>query len=132
MKYAKHFQLIYVYKLALYFERRDLIMNPLHDVICVKSIERIMKIFGGKWAFLILGELHMGTRRFNELGRNLGISTKSLSDALKSLESHGVISRTVVPTIPVSVEYALTEKGRDFEAVFFEMREWGKKWLVSD
>ena len=107
-------------------------MNPLHDMICVKSIERIMKIFGGKWAFLILGELHMGTKRFNELGRSLKISTKSLSDALKSLESHGVISRTVVPTIPVSVEYSLTEKGRDFEAVFFEMREWGKKWLMSD
>jgi DNA-binding HxlR family transcriptional regulator len=107
------------------------IINPLNDAICVQSIGKIMKIFGGKWSFLILGELHTETMRFNELSRNLGVSTKSLSDALKSLESNGVIIRTVQPTTPVTIEYALTEKGRDFERVFLEMREWGKKWLVT-
>jgi DNA-binding HxlR family transcriptional regulator len=105
-------------------------MKPLDDVICVESIKRIMDIFGSKWSFQILGELHTGAKRFNELGRKLGISTKSLSDALKNLESNGVIIRTVLPTTPVTVEYTLAEKGRDFERVFFEMREWGKKWLV--
>jgi len=104
-------------------------MNPLDDMLCVDSIKNIMNIFGGKWTFVIIGELHTGTKRFNELGRKLGISTKSLSDALKSLESHGVVVRTVYSTIPVTVEYSLTDKGRDFERVFIEMREWGKKWL---
>ena len=104
-------------------------MNPLDDMLCVDSIKSIMNIFGGKWTFVIIGELHTGTKRFNELGRKLGISTKSLSDALKSLESHGVVVRTVHSTTPVTVEYSLTDKGRDFERVFIEMREWGKKWL---
>lgn len=104
-------------------------MNPNNDIICVKSIRQIMEIFGGKWSFLIIGELHSGTKRFNEMNRNLGISTKALSDALKSLESNGIITRTVYSTSPVTVVYALTEKGRDFEGVFIAMRDWGMKWL---
>jgi len=104
-------------------------MNPLDDTLCIDSIKKIMEIFGGKWSFVIIGELHTGTKHFNELSRKLGISTKSLSDALKNLESNEVIVRTVHPTTPVKVEYSLTEKGRDFERVFSEMKEWGKKWL---
>ena len=105
-------------------------MNPLDDQLCVESIKEIMKIFGGKWSFIIMGELHNGPKRFNELGRNLGISTKSLSDALKNLESNQIIKRKVIPTVPVTVEYSLTDKGRDFERVFMEMKEWGRKWLT--
>lgn len=104
-------------------------MNPLDDMLCVESIKKIMENFGGKWSFVIIGELHTGTKRFNELSRKLGISTKSLSDALKNLESNGVVTRTVQATMPVTVEYSLTDKGRDFELVFKEMREWGRKWL---
>jgi len=106
-------------------------MKPLDDALCVDSIKKIMGIFGGKWSFAIIGELSVGTKHFNELIKNLGISTKSLSDALKNLETNGVILRTVHSTIPVTVEYSLTEKGRDFERVFIEMREWGKKWLAD-
>jgi DNA-binding HxlR family transcriptional regulator len=90
-----------------------------------------MGIFGGKWSFIIIGELHTGTKHFNEFIKKLGISTKSLSDVLKNLETNGVIFRTVQATIPVTVEYSLTEKGRDFERVFMEMKEWGKKWLTE-
>lgn len=88
-----------------------------------------MEVFGGKWSFLIIGELHTGTKHFNELSKKLGISTKSLSDALKNLETNGAITRTVHSTTPVTVEYSLTEKGHDFEQVFLAMREWGAKWL---
>lgn len=105
-------------------------MNPIDDKLCVESIKKIMEIFGGKWSFIIMGELHTGPKRFNELGKKIGISTKSLSDALKSLESNGIIDRKVMPTSPITVEYSLTDKGRDFENVFMEMREWGKKWLT--
>lgn len=105
-------------------------MNPIDDKLCVESIKKVMEIFGGKWSFIIMGELHTGPKRFNELGKKLGISTKSLSDALKTLESNGVINRKVMATTPVTVEYSLTDKGRDFERVFMEMREWGKKWLT--
>ncbi len=100
-------------------------------MICVESTKKIMEIFDGKWSFLIIGELHAGTKRFNEMNRSLGISTKALSDALKNLESSGIITRTVYPTSPVTVEYSLTEKGRDFERVFVAMREWELNGLRS-
>nr|WP_314466213.1 helix-turn-helix domain-containing protein [uncultured Clostridium sp.] len=102
------------------------------DAMCLKSIKTIMEIFSGKWSFVIMGELYSGPKRFNEMGKDLGISTKSLSDALKSLETSGVVTRTVYATSPVTVEYALTEKGHDFEIVFFAMNEWGMKWLKQD
>jgi DNA-binding HxlR family transcriptional regulator len=104
-------------------------MNALDDLICVDAIKKVMQIFSGKWTFLIMGELHAKPMRFNQLHRNLGCSTKSLTDALKALEAEGVITRTVIPTSPVVVEYALTEKGRSFEQVFLAMRHWGEKWL---
>lgn len=104
-------------------------MKVTDDTLCCESIKKIMEIFGGKWAFLIMGELHDEPKRFNQINRSIGCSTKSLSDTLKSLEANGIIVRKVYPTSPVVIEYSLTEKGRDFEKVFFEMREWGKKWL---
>lgn len=104
-------------------------MNPIEDTVCVESIKHIMQIFSSKWAFLIMGELHQGSKRFNQLNKSLGCSTKSLSDTLKLLEINGVVERHVQATMPVTVEYSLTEKGRDFENVFYEMKKWGEKWL---
>jgi len=103
--------------------------SPLDDEVCVDSIRKVMNIFGGKWSFIIIGELHTGKKQFNNLNRTLGISTKSLSDSLKKLEANGIVERTVYATTPVTVDYALTEKGMDFQKVFNEMKEWGMKWL---
>ena len=104
-------------------------MNPTDDKICVEAIRRTMQIFSGKWTFLVMGELYECPKRFNQLNRNLGCSTKSLSDTLKLLEENQVIERTVLPTMPVTIEYSLTQKGMDFQNVFLEMKKWGEKWL---
>lgn len=107
-------------------------MNPMEDTVCVESIRHIMQIFSMKWAFMVMAELHPGPRRFNQINKSIGCSTKSLSDTLKQLEENGIISRKVHPTTPVTVEYSLTQKGRDFEKVFTEMRSWGEKWLWNE
>lgn len=80
---------------------------------------------------MLMGELHTGPRRFNELNRELNISTKSLTDTLRQLEQNGVIKREAFATVPVTVEYSLTEKGRDFEQVFLAMKFWAGKWLLE-
>lgn len=103
--------------------------KPLDDELCTTSIREVMRLFGGKWTFLIMGTLHDGKRQFNSLNRELGISTKSLADALKKLEHNGVVTRTVHPTTPITVDYELTEKGRDFQQVFLAMKCWGAHWL---
>lgn len=95
---------------------------------CLQSIIAVMDIFGNKWSFFIIHELCSGSKHYNQLRNKLHINTKSLSDTLKHLEENGIISRSVIPTMPVTVEYALTEKGNDFDSVLTAMYEWRKKW----
>jgi DNA-binding HxlR family transcriptional regulator len=69
---------------------------------------------GDKWAVLIVMQLDTASRRFSELRRLInGISQKMLTLTLRGLERDGYITRTVYPTNPPSVEYALTGLGRE-------------------
>lgn len=106
----------------------DVELPHAYDHVCVASVRGVMDVLGGKWSFLVLEQLHVGTMRFGDLRRALGVSTKSLTDTLRRLEANGIISRTAYPTVPVTVEYALTEKGRSFDSVLLAMKEWGRAW----
>lgn len=93
------------------------------------SIEKALNILGGKWTFLIIKELYEGKKRFGQLRKALpGISPKTLSERLKELEEKGVVKRRAYPTIPPTVEYSLTEKGRSLKPIIVEMKLWGAKW----
>lgn len=95
------------------------------------SIEASLRIIGNKWAFLVLRELFNGTKRFNELVRLIdGISPTALTSTLRHLEKEDMITRTVYPTVPATVEYSLTEKGQSFHSVLKEMKKWGKVWAT--
>lgn len=94
-------------------------------------IERAVTVLDGKWTLLILRELFTGTKRFGELRAVLqGISAKTLTERLRSLEEQGILSRTVYPEVPVRVEYALTDYGQTLWPVMDALREWGEKWAV--
>ena len=93
------------------------------------SIEKSLNVLGGKWTFLIIRDLFNGTKRFGELRKSLhGISPKTLSERLKTLEEQGIIDRTAYPTVPPTVEYTLTEKGKSLKPIIMEMKKWGAKW----
>jgi DNA-binding HxlR family transcriptional regulator len=93
------------------------------------SIEKALEVLEGKWTFLILRDLFEGTRRFGELRRSLaGISPKTLSVRLKELEQKGIITRTSYPTIPPTVEYSLTQKGKSLKPIILTMKLWGAMW----
>lgn len=80
-----------------------------------------------KWATLIVRDLLSGKKRFSELERSLHpISAKILSDRLKDLESHGVVSRTVHATVPPTTEYELTALGLELKAVIVAMQQFGE------
>ena len=99
------------------------------DKGCLLPIREALRVLGGKWSFLVLMYLSLGPLRFNQLRRELeDISTKSLTDTLRHLESNDIIHRQVFPTVPVTVEYSLTEKGKDFQNVLLAMDQWGQKW----
>ncbi|WP_281885994.1 helix-turn-helix domain-containing protein [Paenibacillus sp. YYML68] len=93
------------------------------------SIEKALDVIGGKWSFIVIRELFDGTKRFGELQRSItAISPKSLTDTLRHLEESGVLIRTPYPTVPVTVEYALTPKGEDLHQMLKEMKLWAAKW----
>jgi DNA-binding HxlR family transcriptional regulator len=80
-----------------------------------------------KWSTLILIVLGEGPARFNALKHRIdGVSQKMLSQTLKSLERDGLISRSVVPTVPISVTYAVTPLGRSLMAALQSMIDWAE------
>ncbi len=92
-------------------------------------VERTVDIVGGRWTTLIVNELLSGTKRYGQLRAALtGVSPKTLTDKLRELEDHGVVTRTVHASVPPKVEYTLTEKGQALEAVIGAMRVWGQRW----
>lgn len=105
-------------------------MEPLSkDENTSTSICEVLQILGAKWAFLVIAELSKGPKRFKQLQRDVAvIKTQSLTDTLRHLEHNGIVSREVFPTVPVTVEYALTEKGMDFQAALMEMEKWAARW----
>jgi DNA-binding HxlR family transcriptional regulator len=104
--------------------------HHLDDAIC--PVARTAEIISGKWTLLIIRDLASGVKRFNQLERSLhGISPKTLSERLRSLEEEGIISRQTFAEVPPRVEYTLTEKGLDLVHVIDSMRSYGKRWLCS-
>ncbi len=86
-----------------------------------------MEVLSGRWKFVILLALWFGGKmRFRQLQKAIpGITGKVLSKELKDLEENGILTRTVLATAPVSVEYELTDYGRTLDKVIFELRAWG-------
>ena len=80
-----------------------------------------------KWAVLVLGLLGDGPLRFNELRRRIeGLSQKMLSQSLKSLERDGLVHRKAIATVPVTVEYSITDLGRTLTATVDALRLWAE------
>jgi DNA-binding HxlR family transcriptional regulator len=78
-----------------------------------RAISEVLARIGDKWTVLVVNLLGGGPKRFSEIKREVGgISQRMLTLTLRALERDGFVTRTVYPTVPPSVEYALTELGR--------------------
>jgi DNA-binding HxlR family transcriptional regulator len=89
-----------------YFEAGPLEPCPIRDIL-----DRV----GDRWSLLVLWSLADGSRRFSELRRHIGdISQRMLAQTVRRLEQDGLLSRTVTPSVPQRVDYALTPLGRSF------------------
>jgi DNA-binding HxlR family transcriptional regulator len=106
-------------------------MNATHDVTSC-AVAACTEILGAKWTALLVHDLSEGARRFSELEAACpGISPRTLSERLRTLESEDVVERRSYPESPPRVEYELTEKGRDLLPIIEEMRRFGHTWLVD-
>jgi len=93
-------------------------------------VARTAAVIGSKWTLLVIRDLATGTKRFNELEKSLtGISAKTLSERLRSLEQEGILRRQAYAEIPPRVEYSLTDKGTALLSLIESMRAYGERWL---
>ncbi|TXM96275.1 helix-turn-helix transcriptional regulator [Methylobacterium sp. WL64] len=89
------------------------------------QVRLVLDKIADKWTILILTVLCPRPARFNAIKRRLdGITHKALADALKRLERNGMVTRTVLPTAPIGVEYAITPLGHSLRQPFEALCAW--------
>lgn len=106
---------------------------PPYSVFSLNCPTRaVLDRLADKWALLILVRLDQGPARFNQLRREIeGVSQKVLSLTLKRLERDGLISRRAYPTVPVTVEYRLTDLGRTLRESVIPFSRWAEAHMAD-
>lgn len=100
-------------------EYKDLSTNP---------VEVLMQLVGSKWKPLVIYELLKREKRFLELKKSLGCTSKVLTACLKEMEEDGLIIREEYDVTPPKVEYYLTDIGYTLRPVIDSMQKWGKEY----
>ncbi len=101
-------------------------MRSKEDILPECPVATTVSLIGSKWKLLIMRNLLARPWRFNELQKSIdGISQKALTEALRSMEADGIVSRTVYPEVPPRVEYSLTELGESMRPIIKSMENWG-------
>ena len=99
-------------------------MKDPTNPVC-RTISTLLSRIGDKWTVLVVQTLGEGPKRFNELRREIpSVSQRMLTLTLRNLERDGLVSRTVTPTIPPRVDYALTELGRSLQKPICGLATW--------
>lgn len=95
------------------------------------AVARTMEILGERWNFLVLREAFLGTRRFDDFQRGIGVARNILSDRLKTLVDAGILERRQYQDRPPRFEYRLTEAGLDLYPTMVALMQWGDRHLPN-
>lgn len=99
---------------------------PKKSVSC--PVETTLGILSGRWTVMIIHQLLEGTKRFNQLQRELsGITHRTLSKQLREMEAQGLVERRDYREIPPRVEYSLTPLGLTLRDILQAMHVWAEK-----
>jgi len=99
-------------------------MKDPSNPVC-RTISTLLSRIGDKWTVLVVQTLGDGSKRFNELRREIpSVSQRMLTLTLRNLERDGLVKRTVTPSIPPRVDYELTDLGRDLLIPVAALGEW--------
>src|SRR6266571_1259671 len=93
------------------------------------SIARALEVVGERWTLLIVRDVFLGLRRFDQLQESLGIARNVLTDRLNRLVEEGILERVRYSERPERYEYQLTDKGRELNIALTALRQWGDKYL---
>jgi DNA-binding HxlR family transcriptional regulator len=95
------------------------------------TYHRAIELIGRRWTGAILRAMLSGEARFSDIAAAVpGLSDRLLSERLKELEAEGIVRRTVVPSTPVRIDYALTDKGLALNEVIVAVSDWAEHWLA--
>ena len=90
-----------------------------------KGLADVLMNVGDKWTILVVGALSKGQLRYNEIQRRVsGISQRMLTLTLKRLETDGIVTRTLFPSVPPRVDYELTELGMTLRGALIPLHKW--------
>lgn len=99
-------------------------MKDPSNPVC-RTISTLLSRIGDKWTVLVVATLGDGSRRFNELRREIpSVSQRMLTLTLRNLERDGLVNRTVTPTIPPRVDYELTDLGHSLLKPIMALTQW--------
>jgi DNA-binding HxlR family transcriptional regulator len=101
----------------------------LHRALCPR-FHKAVELVGARWTGAIIQLLLPGRARFGELRAAIPeMSDRMLSERLRELEAEGIVERTVIPEVPVRIEYALTDKGRALQSALEAIAKWAERWV---
>ena len=106
-------------------KRRKSGLNRHEECPIVEAIKRVVS----ESRLLAVRHLFAGPKGFNELWRESGINSKTLSLTLKFLEQQGIVKREILSTRPFAVQYSLTPSGLELKPALEAFGNWGSKWL---
>ncbi|MEW1761579.1 helix-turn-helix domain-containing protein [Streptomyces cyaneofuscatus] len=89
-------------------------------------VARTLDLVGDRWSLLVVRDAMDGARSFTEFQRRTGIARNILSDRLRKLSAHGLLTQQTAPT-GRRLEYVLTDRGRDLFPVLLTLRQWGER-----
>jgi DNA-binding HxlR family transcriptional regulator len=95
------------------------------------SIARPLSFLGERWAILVLRDLILGRRRFDEIQSSLGIASNILSQRLATFVEEGLVERRRYSEHPERFEYRLTQKGLELEPVLLAILAWGDRYMAG-
>ncbi|HET9185449.1 MAG TPA: helix-turn-helix domain-containing protein [Solirubrobacterales bacterium] len=95
------------------------------------SIARPLAFLGERWAVLVLRDLSLGRRRFDEIQESLGVASNVLSQRLATLVEEGIVERRRYSQHPERFEYRLTDKGLDLVPVLLALMHWGDRYTAG-
>ncbi|PRY42310.1 winged helix-turn-helix transcriptional regulator [Umezawaea tangerina] len=89
-------------------------------------------LLGERWTLLLLRQVFLGTRRFEDFQHSMDISRSVLTDRLAELVDEGILRRVAYKDVRTRYEYRLTDKGRDLYPVMMALRDWGSRWMAPE
>ena len=101
-------------------------IDELDEQVC--PVARTIAQVGDSWTLMVVRELFLGVRRFEEIRVHTGMSPQLLSRRLRELDACGIVARRLYQERPARFEFVLTEKGLGLWPVIIALKGWGERW----